>query len=345
MRRKFSITAAGLALVLVSSTVARSQGPPAWAYGTGSVPAPAAAPPSAPSSEPPDTTLKSVPGSSLQFTRAQISNPLGPADWFPGDHPPMPEVVAHHGQNPIARACALCHYPNGKGRSENAGVAGLPESYFLGQLRDFRNGNRRSAEPRKANTNTMIAIAKAMTDEEMQQAADYFSSMKWSPWIKVVETDMAPQTRLTPSGLFLSLDNGEKQPLGQRILEVPENTEAAEVLRDPHSGFIAYVPVGSIKKGEALVSGGGGKTTPCRVCHGQDLSGLGAVPGVAGLGAVPGIAGRSPSYLVRQLYDIQKGTRNGTGTAAMKAPVAKLTEEDILNIAAYLASLNVQADP
>ena len=53
--------------------------------------------------------------------------------------------------DPNAHACSLCHYPNGKGRPENASVSGLPVSYFMQQLEDFRNDLRKSAEPRKAN--------------------------------------------------------------------------------------------------------------------------------------------------------------------------------------------------
>ena len=298
--------------------------PPAWAYAIAPA-APAGTPPAAPAA--PDTSLKHLPGSSLEFTRAQISDAFGPADWYPGDHPKMPDVVAH-GRRPDVRACALCHYPNGKGRPENAGVAGLPATYFLQQMADFRSGARKSAEPRKANTNTMITIAKGMTEDEIKAAAEYFSSMKWTPWIKVVESSTVPKTRLA-GGMFLTLEGGEKEPLGQRIIETPENAEGTEVLRDARSGFIAYVPVGSIKKGEALVTNGAGKTTQCGVCHGADLKGL---------GPVPGIAGRSPSYLVRQLYDLQQGARKGIWADLMKPVVSKLTDEDMLNIAAYTSS-------
>jgi cytochrome c553 len=239
----------------------------------------------------------------------------------------MPDVVAH-GKAPDVYACSLCHYPNGKGRPENAAVNGLPTSYFIQQMMDFRNGNRKSAEPRKANTNLMVQFAKNMTDDEIKAAAEYFGSMKWTPWIKVVESTTAPKTRIQ-GGMFLTLEGGEKEPLGQRIIETPENAEATEVLRDPHSGFIAYVPVGSVKKGEALVTTGAGKTTQCGLCHGPDLKGL---------GPVPGIAGRSPSYLMRQMFDMQQGARKGTWTELMKPVVSKLSEEDMLNIVAYAAS-------
>jgi len=295
---------------------------PYWAYGFNG-PENVTAPPAAP----PDSTPKHLPGSKFEFTRAQISDRFGPADWYPEDHTTMPDVVAH-GKKPDVFACSLCHYPNGKGRPENAGVADLPVSYFIQTMNDFRSGNRRSADTRKANTNLMITIAKGMTDDEIKQSAEYFVSMKWTPWMKVVETAMVPKTRIA-GGMFLTLEGGEKEPLGQRIIETPQNAEATEVLRDDHSGFIVYAPVGSVKKGEALVTSGAGKTTQCGVCHGADLKGM---------GPIPGLAGRSPSYLVRQMYDMLQGMRKGIWTDLMKPVVSKLTNEDMIGIAAYLAS-------
>jgi cytochrome c553 len=289
--------------------------------------APPAGAPAAPAA-PPDTSAKQVPGSTLSFTRQQIADGFGPGDWFPGDHPPMPDIVAH-GKRPDARACGLCHYPNGKGRQENAGVSGLPVSYFIQQMNDFRNGVRKSADTRKANTNAMIAIAKAMTPDEIKATAEYFGAMKWTPWIRVVETGTVPKM-VSRGGIWIPLDGKQEEPIGVRIVETPEDPERTEILRDPRSGFIAYAPVGSIKKGEALVkTGGNGKTVECGVCHGGDLQGL---------GPVPGIAGRSPSYLVRQMYDMQAGARAGEWTELMKPVVAKLTDEDFVNIAAYVSS-------
>ena len=242
----------------------------------------------------------------------------------------MPEIVAHGKKEQQVTACSLCHYPNGKGRPENAGVSGLPYAYFVQTMMDFKNDARKSADSRKGNTNRMIGFAKAMTDDEIKASAAYFSSMKWTPWIRVVETDTVPKTRIA-GGMFLVQEGAEagKEPIGQRIIEAPEKTEDTELLRNPRSGFVAYVPPGSIKKGEALVTNGAGKTTQCAVCHGAELEGL---------GPVPGIAGRSPSYLVRQLHDMQQGTRKGQWTDLMKPVVAKLTAEDMLNIAAYTAS-------
>jgi cytochrome c553 len=239
----------------------------------------------------------------------------------------MPEIVAH-GKRPDVRACSLCHYPNGKGRPENAGVSGLPVAYFIQTMADFKSEARKSADSRKGNTNLMIAYAKAMTDEEIKAAAVYFGAMAWTPWIKVVEVTMVPKTRIA-GGMFVKLEGNDTEAIGDRIIEVPDDTERTESLRDPRSGFTAYVPLGSVKKGADLVTTGGGRTTRCAVCHGADLKGL---------GPVPGIAGRSPSYTVRQLFDTQRGTRKGVWADLMKPVVANLTNDDMLAIAAYTAS-------
>jgi cytochrome c553 len=308
---------------------------PAWAYGfDNATEAPRADRPDSEARGGPDNgVLRHLPGSTLSFTLTQIRDNSGPADWYPNDHPQMPDIVAH-GHKPNVTACSFCHYPNGKGRPVNTNLAGLPYTYILQTLADFKNGARSSSDTRKGNTNSMIGFAKSMSDDEMKAAAQYFSSMKWTPWIRVVETDTVPKTRIA-NGIFLRLEGEEKEPIGQRIIETPENVEAMEVLRDDRSGFIAYVPVGSINKGAALVTaGGGGKTTPCTSCHGADLMGL---------GPVPGLAGRSPSYLVRQLYDMKHGTRSGVGTGLMIPVVTKLTTDDMLAIAAYLASLDVSS--
>ena len=341
--RKFAVLTIALALIVAAGVVAAQQSgsnavPPPWAFGFATPLTPGAAappPPAAPAAPPaPDPTMHKLPGSQFSFTLNQIRDQYGPADWFPGDHPQMPDVVAHGKRDQMVAACSLCHYPNGKGRPENAGVSGLPASYFIQTMMDFKNDKRKSSDTRKANTNRMISFAKNMTDEEIRQAAQYFGAIRWTPWIRVVEADTVPKTRIA-GGMFLVEEGAQagKEPIGQRIIETPEKTEDTEMLRNPHSGFIAYVPPGSVKKGETLVTtGGGGKTTQCGVCHGQNLMGL---------GPVPGIAGRSPSYMVRQLYDMQQGSRKGEWSELMKPVVSKLTNEDMINIAAYLAGRTV----
>src|SRR3984957_16658314 len=304
---------------------------PAWAYGFDNTKEGERAdrPDSDARGGPDNGALRHLPGSKFSFTLTQIRDNSGPADWYPEDHPPMPDIVAH-GHKPNVVACSFCHYPNGKGRPVNTNLAGLPYTYILQVLDEFRTGARMSADTRKANTNQMILFAKSMTEEEMKDAAKYFSSMKWTPWIRVVETNMVPKTQIA-NGIFIKPPGNDKEPLGNRIVETPEDVEAMEVLRDDRSGFIAYVPEGSIEKGATLVmAGGGGKTTRCTICHGADLMGM---------GPVPLLAGRSPSYLVRQMYDMRQGKRTGEWTSLMMPVVSKLTTDDMLAIAAYLASL------
>jgi cytochrome c553 len=327
-------SSAGIALtaILATGLLAQQEPPPPWAYGFTSAAAGTAASPPAPAAAPAavdDKTPHRLPDSVGAFTIPQIRDAFGPADWYPGDHPPMPEVVAR-GRRPDVRACSLCHYPNGKGRPENAGIAGLPYAYFVQAIADFKSDARKSADSRKANTNIMIAIAKAMTEEEVKASAQYFSSMKWTPWIKVVETDTVPKTRIA-GGMFLKLDGSDTESIGHRIIETPVERERTETLRDPRSGFIAYVPPGSIKRGAALATtGGNGRTSQCSICHGE---------GLKGLGPVPGLAGRSPSYTVRQLFDMQRGVRKGVWTDLMTSVVAKLSHDDLIALAAYTASL------
>ena len=327
------ITAAG-ALVAAQGRV------PGWPYGYLTPPTPAEAAPACDDRRPfscarpaapvpDDGILRKLADTDKTFTRNQAYFDYGPADWYPGDHPPMPDIVAHGHEKDGVRACALCHFPNGKGKMENGHLAGLPEGYILRQLAAFRDGTRKSADPRKANTNEMIGIAKALTDAEAKAAAEYFSSIKWTPWVTVIEADRAPKVRATENGLFLPIEGGGTEPLGQRIIEMPEHPDRTNVMRDPHAGFVAYVPTGSIAKGEALVTTGGGKTTQCSVCHGDDLNGL---------GNVPGIVGRTTSYTARQLYDMKAGTRKNADAMLMRPVLAKLNDEDIIAITAYVAS-------
>jgi cytochrome c553 len=118
--------------------------------------------------------------------------------------------------------------------------------------------------------------------------------------------------------------------LGNRILEVAQDEERVE-RRDPTAGFLAWVPKGSLAKGKELVeNGGGGKTMACALCHG---------PGLKGLGDIPPLAGRSPVYIGRQMFAIQNGARYGGNNELMKPVVEKLTEEDVVSISAYVASL------
>lgn len=332
MRRFITLVAVAAAPLVVHIGLSAQGGAPGadpipWAY---AVPPPP--PQGAPPNPPPDNTTKlSLPGSTQSFTAAELRNRFGTADWFPQDRPsaPMPDIVAK-GRGPNVWACTLCHLPSGKGRPENAGVTGLPASYFVQTMMDYKLGRRKSAESRKGNTNLMIGFAKEMTEAEIHAAADYFAQVPMTPWVRVVETTTVPKMR-SAAGLWVPLPGTEREPIGMRIIETPEDVNLAENMRSTRSGFVAYVPPGAIKKGETLVkTGGSGRTVACGTCHGADLKGL---------GPVPGIAGRSPSYIARQLYDFKAGARSGEWSHLMREAVEKLTPEDYVTISAYVGSL------
>ena len=285
---------------------------PAWAF-----PVTEKTQPPAP---PDDGKPKTMPGSKASFTQAQINDITNPPDWYPDEHPPMPDVVAH-GRKEV-RACATCHLPNGLGHPESANLAGLPAAYIERQMEDFKSGKRKGSD-------TMAGFAKAISADEVKQAAAYFASLKPGPWTRVVETDAVPQTYVGKGNMRFVWPGGPSEAIAGRIIELPEDAVRAEA-RDGHSGFVAEVPKGSIAKGEALArQGGGGKTIACAICHGPDLRGL---------GEVPRIAGRSAIYLMRQLTLIQNGTRASEQAVLMQAVVKQLSQDDMVALAAYVAA-------
>ena len=145
--------------------------------------------------------------------------------------------------------------------------------------------------------------------------------------ILVSEADTVPKTHVRD--LFLvPLDGVEREPIGQRIIEIPESVENV-ISRDPHARAIAYVPLGSVARGRALATSG----TPelrCATCHGKDLRGA---------DLAPRIAGRSPTYLFRQLYDFRSDARNGANSGLMKPITDNLAMDDMIALAAYVGSL------
>lgn len=238
----------------------------------------------------------------------------------------MPGIVGRT-RPPGVYACAYCHLPNGAGRPENADLAGLSAGYLRAQLGSFREGRRVGSEPRRLPHTVMVEVAAKLTEAEIEEAVQYFAGLEFRSFVDVVEASEAPRTTIAGWAL-LEAPGSAMEPLGMRIVEVPRDTERFE-RRDSRTPYVAYVPMGSIASGAALVNTGGGRTLPCAGCHGADLKGL---------GDVPRIASRSPSYLYRQLYDLRNGTRTGTEAELMKPVVANLTDADLIAIAAYVAS-------
>ena len=262
-----------------------------------------------------------VPGSVKSYTQAQIDDLQNPPDWFPDEHAPMPKVVAHGADGGVL-GCASCHLASGLGHPESANLAGVSAAYIVRQLSDFKAGLRMGE--------AMNDMTMNLSDEDARQASEWFAALKPKVWQKVVETDRVPKTFINEHLMRMPLPGAGDEPIGNRIIELPQDIAGAES-RDPHSGFIAYVPKGSLAKGKEFVTtGGGGKTIQCVICHGPTLNGL---------GEVPAIAGHSPMYLFRQLYYFKDGSRHGSMGALMRGVVAQMSQDDMVAVAAYVGSL------
>lgn len=316
-----TFAAVGLLLVSALGLMAQQWGLPKdlnipWAFPVNPVNVAKGIPPAKDDGKP-----KTIPGSTRSFTMKQILDYYNTPDWFPNDHPKWPSVV-QYGRTPVI-ACAFCHLGSGLGHPESANIAGLPAAYMIRQMGDFKRDLRKHSEP-------MNIFAKTLTDQEIKESCEYFAALKPRVFYKMVEATMVPQTYLDSEYMRLPRIGGAMESLGKRIITLPQDVERIERL-DPYAGFIAYVPPGSIKAGEALVTtGGGGKTVACDICHGAGMKGLGEVPRIAGL---------HPIYIVRQLTKFQDGRNGGAWSPLMKRPVEKLTMDDMLAIAAYLGSL------
>lgn len=290
-----------------------------WAYPVPDPPPPGKAP------EGP----KRLPGSSRSYTQAQIDDLFNPPDWYPEEHGPLPAIVAKGIQ---AQACGSCHLMSGLGHPESADLAGQPYEYLLRQMYDFKAGLRKDPPVHEASQRAarMNNIAAGVPDDQMRAAVKFFSELKPAVWYKVIEATTVPKSWVNSGRMRLPLPGNETEPLGNRIITLPQDPERVES-RDPHSGFIAYVPPGSVARGKALVeTGGNGKTVACAICHGEGLKGLGDMPRLAGI---------HPIYVVRQLFNFQVGANSSSAAAPMRKVVEKLTEDDMIAIAAYTASL------
>lgn len=74
------------------------------------------------------------------------------------------------------------------------------------------------------------------------------------------------------------------------------------------------------------------KTKTCVACHGAD----GNKPI---LPTYPKIAGQNEEYIINQMKDIKSGARNNGQSAAMKGVMHLVSDEEIVEIAKWLAGL------
>jgi cytochrome c553 len=295
---------------------------PAWAFPTlGSATAPAATGT--------DTAAKAtLPTSKVTFSVGRTRDRFDVADWNPETHPNPPAFVMH-GRKPVVMACGFCHLADGRGRPENAMIAGLPAAYFMQQVKDMRTRARHSGSPVPfPSALLMQQIADSVSDAELEEAARYFSHVRARRASRVVEADSVPRT-MPLNGLSTLLDGNEREPLAGRLIELPLELRRHE-LHDPMAEYVAYVPRGSIARGRALATGDAAHGVKgCTSCHG---------PALRGVGLVPPLAGRSPSYILRQLVAFRTGARATPASAPMREVASNLSIDDMVAAAAYAGS-------
>jgi para-nitrobenzyl esterase len=266
-------------------------------------------------------------GSRRSFTAAQLVDRTTAVDWFPAVHPPMPPAV-RGGRGPLS-ACGFCHLPEGVGRPENAVLAGMLFSYLSQQLRDMRSGARKLVNAHFVPGALMLQVIRQTSPTDAEAAARYFSELRYTKRVKVIEAARIPYP-VAHGFVYFFNRHRPKVLLGERIIEGPDDPQRFE-MRDPRTTYTAYVPVGSIAHGAALAKGNGALPPPCTLCHGPELRGT-------AIG--PPIAGHFPTYIFRQLYAFQSGTREGISAKLMEPIVAGLSRRDMIELAAYVGSLS-----
>src|ERR1700733_5067641 len=182
MLRDLALLAMAAAILSAQTQQQSDANRPAWAFLTPDKQQPPASEESGP--------IK-VPGSSKEFTAAQIDDLSNPPVWFPDEAGAAPSIV-QHGKG-AALACGSCHLMSGHGHQESADLAGLSAEYIVRTMGDFKNGTR--IDPARMN-----AIAKGMSDDDVRQAAEYFAALKPGGWVKVVEADTVPKSYVSVKG-------------------------------------------------------------------------------------------------------------------------------------------------
>ena len=267
--------------------------------------------------------------SRMKFTKAQLTDLYFTPDWHPESHSPMPEIVLH-GRPPGTFACGYCHLPGGQGRPENAALAGLPASYIVQQVADFKSGARGSAWYGKSYLpiDLMRKVADNADETDVATAAEYFSAQTLHPRVTVIERARIPRMRAF-AWIYATDPAGGEEALGQRIIEWTPD-ESRHENRDDEMRYSAFVPPGSVNRGRQLATTPRGELgQACTNCHGEHLQGM---------GLIPPLAGRSPTYLLRQLVAFRTHDRAGVAGAPMQAVAATLGLSDMIALAAFAAT-------
>src|SRR5262245_53062363 len=234
--------------------------------------------------------------------------------------PKMPDAVSKGQPLP----CLQCHLANGGSHPESAAIAGMSVNYIIEQMHAFRDGDRVDTR-----TGRMVLAAKAISEKDLKEAAEYYAAIgpDRQKWIKTVVGNEVPKgpAPFGGGGFRYHDKEGGTEPLPPgMIVEVAENDDLVRARDQIDGGFVQHVHAEDLALGEKVAAAGA-----CATCHGADYKGA---------GDVPRLAGQHSLYLIRQLKDMQTGARKDKNVAVMKPIVAKLSDQEMVAVAAYLAS-------
>ncbi len=154
------------------------------------------------------------------------------------------------------------------------------------------------------------------------------------PYVVKQLTDLA-EGRRTPSGagavmpvFAQALTPQDRRDVAAYVNSLP--IDGPPELSDLNEIKASGQPVGQRYLGEVLVKYGVlGKVSACQSCHGYN--GRGAAP------IFPVIGQQKYTYLVNQLHNWREASRTNDPYGMMRAIAKNLTDDDILNAAAFLA--------
>jgi cytochrome c553 len=222
--------------------------------------------------------------------------------------------------------CMACHEANGNGHPQTADISGLSANYIIEQVHAFANKQRLSGR--------MVEVAKAISETDLKAVAQYYASIgpNRQQWVKTVAGSEAPKQKSNGPGRFgFHVPGGGTEPIPEgQIVMMAQDDDLERAGDQINGGFIQYVHPEQLALGERIATtGDNGRITKCDSCHGDNLKGK---------GDVPRLAGRLPTYLIRTMNDIKTGARRDLGTAPMVPVLAKMSDQDIVAVATYMAS-------
>lgn len=102
---------------------------------------------------------------------------------------------------------------------------------------------------------------------------------------------------------------------------------------------IPVISKDALARGQALATRGdmAHNIPACASCHGSSFTGMEP--------AIPGLLGLPPNYITAQLGAWRYGTRTAIAPDCMQIVAGHLTESDVTDVAAWLSSLPIPADP